>query len=134
MKLKNFEIQDIINTLSGENSLINSSQKMPIKILWKIDGNLRKLKEFAIRIDEKQTEINQTYSTDEKSENLTLDNGEEVRKVKEEFLQEYQTEINDLMNIENDVDIETLSINDFNNIELSPTEFGSIRFMLVEEE
>lgn len=132
MKLKNFEIREIINNLAGQNSLIYSTEKMPIKILWVIDGNLTKLKEIAERIDQKQEEINQSYNTEEKSENFTFENGEEGRRVKEEFLQEYREEINELMMIENEVDIETLSIDDFNNISLSPAEFGSIRFMLAE--
>lgn len=134
MKLKNFEIREILNTLSKPNSLVNSSEKMPIKILWVIDGNLRKLSEIAKRIDEKQEQINQNYSTDEKSEPAIFENGEMGRKIKIEFLQEYQNEVNELMNIENEIDIETLSIDIFNNIELSPAEFNSIRFMLVEEE
>lgn len=132
MKLKNFEIREIINALTGQNSLIYSTEKMPIKILWVIDGNLTKLKEIAQRIDQKQEEINQSYNTEEKSENFTFENGEEGRRVKEEFLQEYREEINELMMIENEVNIETLSIDDFNNISLSPAEFGSIRFMLEE--
>ena len=132
MKLRNFEIREIINNLAGQNSLIYSTEKMPIKILWVIDGNLTKLKEIAERIDQKQEEINQSYNTEEKSENFTFENGEEGRRVKEEFLQEYREEINELMMIENEVNIETLSIDDFNNISLSPAEFGSIRFMLEE--
>ena len=132
MKLKNFEIREIINNLAGQNSLIYSTEKMPIKILWVIDGNLTKLKEIVERIDQKQEEINQSYNTEEKSENFTFENGEEGRRVKEEFLQEYREEINELMMIENEVNIETLSIDDFNNISLSPAEFGSIRFMLEE--
>ena len=132
MKLKNFEIREIISNLAGQNSLIYSTEKMPIKILWVIDGNLTKLKEIAERIDQKQEEINQSYNTEEKSEDFTFENGEEGRRVKEEFLQEYREEINELMMIENEVNIETLSIDDFNNISLSPAEFGSIRFMLEE--
>lgn len=134
MKLKNFEIREIISALAGQNSLINSTEKMPIKILWVIDGNLNKLKEIAERIDQKQEEINQSYNTEEKSESCFFENGEEGRRVKDEFLSEYRDEINELMLIENEIDIETLSIDDFNNIALSPAEFGSIRFMLVNNE
>ena len=130
MKLTNYEIKNIADSLMKPDSLLYSSEKLPIKILWVIDGNLQKLNDIKKRIDDKQEEINQEYNNDEKSELTTFENGELGRKVKPEFLKEYQDQINELMLIKNDVDIETLSIDVFENILLSPSEFGSIRFML----
>lgn len=130
MKLTNYEIKNIADALMKPDSLLYSSEKLPIKILWVIDGNLQKLNDIKKRINDKQEEINQEYNNDEKSELTTFENGELGRKVKPEFLKEYQDQINELMLIKNDVDIETLSIDVFENILLSPSEFGSIRFML----
>lgn len=129
--LKNFEIVEIVNQLESADSILKSTsqdKKLPISILWIIDGNYRTLKSYFERIQEKEQAINQEYFNDEKSEL----NSDGYREVKVEFREEFLKAKNDLFAIENTISIEKVQINQLEGYNFIPSDFNSIRFMLTD--
>jgi len=133
--LKNYEIEQIVNSFRSPDSLLNttdSSKKLPIKILWKIDGNFRKLEEIEKRIEEKRITIQNDFATDEKSEEYTQEDGNVIRKVKDAYLNDFRNQLEELAQIDNEVDIAMISLEDIENFDMVPADFTSIRFMIEE--
>lgn len=131
--LKNYEIINILNSLYREDSLINSKdsdKKLPVKILWKINGNVKKLKEIQERIQEEENEINEDYFNDEKSEM----NAEGGQIIKEEYRAEFINKKNELMSIENEVNLSMIDLNEIENLDFIPSDFMSIEFMIEDNE
>lgn len=132
---KNGEILEIVDKLSDPNSLLNTSdptKKLSVKILWKIDGNFRKLRDIAQRVYEKRATIENIFSDDSKSEEVSIseETGETVRRVKPEYLKDFHSQLNELLEIENTIDLEYVPISAFDEISLVPSDFISIRFMI----
>ena len=73
-----------------------------------------------------------SYSNDEKSVEEILESGEVVRKVKSEYLEDWQNELKELGLVENDVEIDTISITEIENPDMVPGDFASIKFMVEE--
>ena len=132
--LKNFEIVDILNKLSEPDSLINSSspdKKLPISILWKINGNVKVLKEILTRIQEEEQKINDEYfNNDDKS----FVNDEGLKEIKFEYKDEFISKKNELFSIENEIEISMINLNDLIGVNFIPADFQSIEFMIAEDE
>lgn len=95
---------------------------LPLTIQWKIKNNIKKIQDIAENFnqfrDEADNEIREEYISDEKSEDSTDENGLPVRKIKDEYLEAYQTKITELnaklteiVESENDVDFDCVDIN-----------------------
>ena len=133
--LKNIEIETIVNSLDSSTSIRNSSdpaKKLPIKLLWKIEKNYKTLRSLVDQLHAMRDTIVSKYSTDEKSVEETLESGETIRKVKPEFLDEWRTELEELAQVENDVEIDTISITEIENLDMVPGDFATIKFMVEE--
>lgn len=131
--LKNYEIINILNSLYGEDSLINSKdpdKKLPVKILWKINGNIKTLKGIQERIQEEESKINEDYFNDEKSE-MSAEGGQII---KEEYRAEFINKKNELMSIENEVNLSMINLNEIENLDFVPSDFMSIEFMIEDNE
>ncbi len=130
--LKNFEIEAIVNILANQESLLNSSTKnLDIEILWKIDSNFRKMISVAQNIQSMREKINLKYSDDEHSVSEMDEHTHELgRRIKKEFINEYQEEMNKFLNIENELEISTVSIEDLKACCISGKDFQSIKFMI----
>lgn len=133
IKLYNYEINGIVEALADPKSIMNTSdpeKKLPIEILWKMDENLEKLQSIDSRIRKKRGEIEQSYADDEHSYMDTLESGQSVRKIKEEYLREFNAKIMELMQIQNEVEISPIDLNTLQGYSLVPRDYRSIRFML----
>ena len=131
--LKNVEIERILMDLDRPDSIKNttdSDKKLPIRILWKIETNYKALKEIGDRIAEKRDAINKDYSSDEKSMDDTDPEGVPVRRVKPEFLEDWRSELNDLLGVENAVTIDPILLEDIESLDMVPGDFSSISFMV----
>ena len=125
--LTNYQVVEILRKLNSPESFLHSSTKYPVSFLWKVNGNIKKLSAINDRIAEEEQRINAEYSTEERA--ITDENG--VR-IKEEYREAFIAEKNELFNISNDIEIDTLAFADIENLEFSPAEFDSIGFMLEE--
>ena len=133
--LKNVEIERILMDLDRPDSIKNttdSDKKLPIRILWKIETNYKALKEIGDRIVEKRDAINKDYSSDEKSMDDTDQEGVPVRRVKPEFIEDWRSELNDLLGVENAVTIDPILLADIESLDMVPGDFSSISFMVEE--
>lgn len=130
--LKNYEIVDILKELNDPDSIINSKNsdtKLPVKILWAISGNIKKLNDILELIHEQEQAINDSYFNDDKSEV----NDEGLYVVKTEFRDEFIKEKNDLMLIENEVDLSMINLSDIQDFNFRPSDFMSINFMIFDD-
>ncbi|MBP5593916.1 MAG: hypothetical protein J6Y02_00945 [Pseudobutyrivibrio sp.] len=133
--LKNVEIERILMDLDRPDSIKNttdSDKKLPIRILWKIETNYKALKEIGDRIVEKRDVINKDYSSDEKSMEDTDQEGVPVRRVKPEFIEDWRSELNDLLGVENAVTVDPILLEDIESLDMVPGDFSSISFMVEE--
>jgi len=130
--LKNYEIVDILKELNDPDSIINSKSsdtKLPVKILWTISGNIKKLNDILDLIQEQEQAINDSYFNEEKSEV----NDEGLYVVKSEFRNDFIKEKNDLMVIENEVELSMINLSDIQDFNFRPSDFMSINFMIFDD-
>ena len=125
--LTNYQVVEILRKLNSPESFLHSSTKYPVSFLWKVNGNIKKLSAINDRIAEEEQRINAEYSTEERA--ITDESG---TRIKEEYRDAFIAEKNELFNISNDIEIDTLAFADIENLEFSPAEFDSIGFMLEE--
>lgn len=130
--LKNYEIVDILKELNDPDSIINSKSsdtKLPVKILWAISGNIKKLNDILDLIQEQEQVINDSYFNEDKSDV----NDEGLYVVKSEFRNDFIKEKNDLMLIENEVDLSMINLSDIQDFNFRPSDFMSINFMIFDD-
>ena len=133
IEMTNMEIVNVIQTLNSPDSLINSNdseKKLPVSLLWTINGNIKPLKVIFDRIREEELKINQAYFNDEKSDPI---NEEGVQEIKLEFREAFLKEKNELFAIKNDVDITIIPLDSIKDFQLTPSDFNSISFMIDDE-
>lgn len=133
IEMTNMEIVNVIQTLNSPDSLINSNdpgKKLPVSLLWTINGNIKSLKVIFDRIHEEELKINQAYFNDEKSDPI---NEEGVQEIKLEFREAFLKEKNELFAIKNDVDITIIPLDSIKDFQLTPSDFNSIGFMIDDE-
>jgi len=132
IKLKNYEIATIVNTLNNPNSIINStdqSKTYPVSLLWKINSNKKILDEIMERIGAEEQKINAEFSTDDKS----YKNEDGTIQVKEEFRKEYMDRKTELFDISNEIQIQPLNLSELALFNFVPADFKSIEFMVVDD-
>lgn len=132
VKLNNSEIQAIVRNLSDQNSLLNSNdqtKKVAFSILWRLDGNFRKLSDISSRVDDEINKINSKYLDDKYSYD-----DEGGRRVKPEYLNDYNSSISEVLSTENEIEISTVTFSELDKYDLVPSDFQSIRFMIEEDD
>jgi hypothetical protein len=134
IKLTNYEIRAILGLLQRQDGILNSDKPYPLSILWVIDENRHKLYDIAVRIDEADKKIRDKYSDDEHSFEITLENGNTDRQVKDEYIKDFQKELTELNNITNEISVSTINYNDLVNYEISGKDLQSVKFMIEKPE
>lgn len=132
IKIKNYEIESLINILSDQNSLLNSDDKeLPIHILWVIDENFKKLNDIMQKIISMKQKVQSKFSDDDHSYPVYDDNGNENgRNIKDEYIDEWRKQISELLNIENEIEISTIPLSSINKLSISGRDYQSIKFMI----
>lgn len=94
---------------------------LPLTTQWKVKNNVAKIQAIADNFisfrDEADNEIREEFISDTKSEETTDENGQAIRKIKDEYLEEYQNKVtelnnklNEIVNEENEVDIDCVDL------------------------
>lgn len=122
MKLTNTEIYSIANGLGPIAN--NGVMKLPIKVNFFLQKNMKLLAAAAQEIEEARLEVAKKYSTS---------NGEEGYYIPPENMTLAQQDINTLFSIEQELDIKTVKIDDFGAVEFTPAQMQIIMFMINEE-
>ena len=98
--------------------------KLPVKISFFLQKNIKIITEAAQEVNEARLEIARTYGTYSEEEG--------VYNIPTESIPITQSEINDLFNLEQDLNIHIFKLDDFDNIELTYQQLSAIMFMIEE--
>lgn len=121
MNLSNQQIYEYANGLSVFN---NFNIKLPVKISFFMQKNIKLITEAAMEIDQARIGVAQAYGTYSEEEGVYI--------IPPEQIPTAQSELNDLFNIEQDLNIHIFKLDDFDNIELTYQQLSAIMFMIEE--
>ena len=96
--------------------------KLPVKINFFLQKNIKLLTEMAQDIDNSRMEIAKQYG-------VLNENGTSYI-VPDDKMEEAYRELNELFALTQEVNIRTFNINDFNDIELSYKQMNALMFMI----
>ena len=122
LTLQNIEIYMLATQISEAFNEQEEETKLPIKINFFLQKNINKILELGQEIDKSRTEIIQKYGI--------LDEETQQYNIPEDKVEEAQGELNDLFNLEQEVKINILDINLFDNIDISEKKGNAILFMI----
>lgn len=118
--MKNREIIEHINALGNF-----TKEKLPVKLSFAIVKNFNKLQMAYKDYDESRKALLDEYSEKNEKGEIIPD------KIADENIEKWNKEINELLDIEVDVDIHTVSIDVIENLQLSVSDVAAIEFMIV---
>lgn len=126
LTLKNIEIYVLATRLNEAFSEQDPDSNLPIKINFFLRKNINKIVDLAQDIDKTRNEIIQKYGV--------LNEEKQEFEVPEDKMQEAQAELNDLFEIEQEVKINMLDINLFDDVNISEKKGNAILFMIFDPE
>ena len=126
MNLSNKRILDDVTKLSKI-----SQMQLPVKVSYAIAKNISKIElELSIYNNEREKLI-EKYSLKDDNGKTIIDENSQI-KIKEEYKQAWDSDINDLLAIENTIDIHKFSINELEGFSITPAELMVIDYMIEE--
>lgn len=130
--ITNFDAVNYLAWIEHENSFW-ATAKLPIKLQWNMKKNISTLRNIKNSYDEFYNKIQEKYSVDEYSEEKEQ-NGQTVRVVKSEHINDFNKELNDLLVIDNKIDLIQFDIDDFGNIDLDKNEMDMLSFFIKDDD
>ena len=107
-------------------------------MMWGLKEDISRLDEIRQRYNEFDKEINDRYMSDEFSfdDIETDENGNEntVRRVKDEYLDQFNSEKRELLFTENEIEINVFGIEDFGDIEIGIQDLNMLNFFIASED
>ena len=125
MKISN---EKILNSIPVLNKI--SNMDLPIKTCFTISKNINKINEIVKVYNTYRDKLIDKHC--EKKDGEPVIEGNSI-KLKQEEVEDFNSELKELLDIENELDITKIKIDDLNNISLSVLEFNSIRYLIEEE-
>ena len=128
----NYEIDSIVKNLDSPDSILctdNPERRLPISALWVMETNLDKMRDIARKIAKEREKIEMPFADDEHS-SLVEENGQMTRKIKDQYVEEFQKQIVELLDIQNEIEIGLVDVNVLERFSVTPRDFRSIKFML----
>ena len=126
MKLSN---RKILNDLNGLRNL--EGKQLPVKVSYAIAKNINKLESESKIYEKERLKRLEKYSELDQDDNIKADeNG--VAIFKDGCKEQWEKDINELMDIENDVDIHMFKLELLEGYVLSPSEIMLIEYMIEE--
>ena len=133
--LTNAEIEYILDYINGDSYCFKKeNNKVPNKVAWAMFNNRKALTEAKAKIDEFRTEINNSY-IDDKYSYVTQDkDGNDVRRVKDEYFTQYSDELDDLARQRVDITFHTIKMDEIEECNLDDIDFTYIGYLLEEND
>ena len=131
--LKTFDALNILFWIESEDSFWNTT-KLPIKLQWDMKKNIDVFSEIRNTYNDFYRKVQQKYSDDKYSEEVTTEDGRVDRTVKEEFISEFNKEINDILATDNEVKIKKFNIEDFGSVDIDKKDMDMLSFFINEED
>ena len=126
-KINNLQLETIVKGLQKEDSIINNTEReYPLSFLWKLNKNLTKLEDNYNVLLSLTDKIKKKYANEKYAEQVDGDS----RQVKQEFLSDFQDEMNKCYEIEEEYDIDSIKIDEIKEYKMTLPEFNSISFMI----
>ena len=128
MKL-NLSNERIVNTINVLGELNNA--KLPVKVAYAITKNINKINSELKAYNEEKTKLIDKYGKKDEEGKLKADEYGNVT-LKEEYIQDWNRDIAELLSIENEIDIHMINLDDLlnSNYNISPAELAAIDFMI----
>ena len=130
--LKTFDALNILFWVESEDSFWNNT-KLPIKLQWDMKKNIDAFSEIRNTYNDFYRKVQQKYSDDKYSEEVTTEDGRVDRMIKEEFISEFNKEINDILTTDNEVKIRKFNIEDFGSVDIDKKDMDVLSFFIEEE-
>ena len=123
MKLSINDIYKIVGSVLKMDE--DKKEKLPLKLRWKLENNITKMKPIAMNFEKTiasvSESINKNFFNDpEKTIRIVNEDGSEVAKIKDEYIETYKKEVEDLngqlveiASEEREIDIQTYDIDSF---------------------
>lgn len=121
MKLTNQQIYEYANNLHIFNGF---DIKLPVKISFFMQKNIKVIVEAANEIEESRLSIARSYGAYSEEEKSYL--------IPQEFIAAAQEELNELFSLEQELNIHMFKLSEFENIELTYQQLSAIMFMIEE--
>lgn len=131
--LKTFDALNILFWIESEDSFWNTT-KLPIKLQWDMKKNIDAFSEIRNTYNDFYRKVQQKYSDDKYSEEVTTEDGRVDRTVKEEFISEFNKELNDILATDNEVKIKQFNIEDFGSVDIQKKDMDMLSFFINEED
>ena len=125
MRLTNNEIYNYANALLQYFGADNQ-MKLPIKVSFFLQKNIKVMTEAAQEIDRARMEIIQRYGTPN-------EDGQSYQ-IPEDKVEVASAELEELFNIEQNLNIHSFNLDDFNDIEMTSAETSALLFMIRDED
>ena len=127
-KIDNLQLEVIVKGLQKKDSIINNTEReYPLSFLWKLNKNLTKLEDNYNVLLSLTDKIKKKYANEKYAEKV---DGEDNWQVKQEFLSDFQDEMNKCYEIEEEYDIDSIKIDEIKEYKMTLPEFNSISFMI----
>lgn len=118
MKLKN---NNIVKASEALSKLLNTN--LPVKQAYKIKKTLASIKKQTEFINEQRNELIKKYGV-EKEEGYAISNDDK------ESMKKFMDDFNELLEMEEEIDVRTLTLDDLERIELTANELETIEFII----
>ena len=130
MKL-NLSNERIVNTINALAKLNNA--QLPIKVAYAISKNINKIESELKVYNAERAKLVNKYGEKDKEGKLKVGENGNVP-LKEEYIEDYNRDIKELLSIENEIDIHMIKLDDLLNSDynVSPAELAAIDFMIKE--
>lgn len=129
--IKTYEALNILGWIESENGVFINT-KLPIKVQWGMKKNIDTLLDIRKTYSDFYEKIQQKYADDEYSSDVE-ENGEIKRIVKEEYLEDFNKELMDIVNTETEGKIVQFNIDEFGDIEIDAKDMSVLSFFIIDE-
>ena len=119
----------IVNTINVLGELNNA--KLPVKVAYAITKNINKINSELKAYNEEKAKLIDKYAEKDKEGKLKADEYGNVT-LREEYIQDWNRDIAELLSIENEIDIHMINLDDLlnSNYNISPADLSVIDFMI----
>ena len=134
--LTNAVIISITNYFASDDYWQNHNDSVSASISWIIRKNKKEISKALELIKEAETELNEEYNTDEKSQYAKDEDGNDTtdKVVKPEYAEEFLNKKVELYNQSQDVKIEFIKPDDLMKYNLKDLDWDMMEFMIAEED
>lgn len=134
--LLTIEALNLLGWAEQENGFI-ATVKLPMKLMWNLKDNISALIEIREKFNDFNKKIEEKYGDDAHSFDAEeIDNNgqtQKMRRVKDEYLEEFNKERNEIFTTENKIKVKVFDIEDFGDIEVGVQDMSMLSFFIADD-